>query len=186
MQLQIIENKIYVLRSKQIMLDFDLAVMYGLETRTLKQTVKRNIERFPIDFMFQLSKQEWQELITICDKLPENIKFSPALPYAFTQEGVAMLSGVLRSPVAVQVNISIMRAFVIMRKYALSSTVTLNEVEELKQKIKVLIEDVESLNKDHEQYEEQFDDIYVALTQLAAKQEKTNKPRNPIGFDIEK
>ena len=83
MQLQIIENKIYVLRSKQIMLDFDLAVMYGIETRRLKEQVKRNIERFPNDFMFQLTKNEWQELVAICDNLPENIKFSPALPYAF-------------------------------------------------------------------------------------------------------
>lgn len=186
MQLQRIENKIYVLRGRQAMLDFDLAAMYGIETRALKQTVKRNADRFPNDFMFQLTKQEWQELITICDNLPENIKFSPALPYAFTQEGVAMLSGVLRSPVAVQVNITIMRAFVVMRQYVLNSANTQKELEELKEKVRLLCEDVESLNKDHETYEEQFDDIYLALTQLASKQEKINKPRNPIGFNVEK
>jgi hypothetical protein len=82
------------------MLDFDLAEIYETETRRLKEQVKRNIERFPADFMFQLTKTEWIELIAICDKLPETIKHSPVTPLAFTQEGVAMLSGVLRSEVA--------------------------------------------------------------------------------------
>lgn len=186
MQLERVENKIYVLRGKQIMLDFDLASLYGIETRRLKEQVKRNNERFPSDFMFQLTKQEWQELIAICDKLPENIKFSPVPPFAFTQEGVAMLSGVLRSPVAIQVNIGIMRAFVAMRQYVLNSSNTVKELEDMKKQIKLLMDDVESLNKDHEMYEEQIDDIYLALTQLASKQEIINKPRNPIGFDIKK
>lgn len=97
MQLQVIQNKIYQVRGERVMLDFDLADMYGVETRTLKQAVRRNMDRFPEDFMFQLSKPEWQQLITNCDNLPENIKFSPATPFAFTEQGVAMLSSVLNS-----------------------------------------------------------------------------------------
>jgi hypothetical protein len=97
MELQLIQNKIYVLRGIRVMLDFDLALLYRVENRRLKEQVKRNIERFPSDFMFQLTKLEWQEVVAICDNLPENIKYSPVTPLAFTQEGVAMLSGVLRS-----------------------------------------------------------------------------------------
>lgn len=84
MELQLIQNKIFELRGLKVMFDFDLSTLYGVENRILKQTVKRNIERFPSDFMFQLSKNEWQELITICDNLPENAKFSPVTPFAFT------------------------------------------------------------------------------------------------------
>ena len=183
MELQLIQSKIYELRGFRVMFDFDLSTLYGVETRTLKQTVKRNIERFPEDFMFQLSKYEWQELITICDNLPENAKFSPVTPYAFTQEGVAMLSGILRSPLAIQVNINIMRAFVVMRNYALTATNTEKELFTLKKQIKALTEDMESLGSDHEAYDKQFDDIYIALSELATSYKQINKPRNPIGFD---
>ncbi len=79
------------------MLDFDLAELYETETRILKQSVRRNIDRFPENFMFQLTKKEWQKLITICDNLPETVKFSPALPFAFTEHGVTMLASVLKS-----------------------------------------------------------------------------------------
>lgn len=102
MELQAIQNKIYEIRGQNVMLDFDLAEMYEVENRALKQAVKRNIYRFPKDFMFQLTKKEWQELITNCDNLPEGIKFSPATPFAFTEQGVAMLSSVLRSRKAVE------------------------------------------------------------------------------------
>jgi hypothetical protein len=87
--------------------------------RALKQAVKRNINRFPSDFMFELTKCEWQEVITNCDNLPQTVKFSPALPFAFTEQGIAMLSSVLRSQKAIEVNISIMRASVTLRQYAL-------------------------------------------------------------------
>ncbi|MDR0733038.1 MAG: ORF6N domain-containing protein [Dysgonamonadaceae bacterium] len=80
---------------------FDLAELYGVETRVLKQAVRRNIDRFPSDFMFQLSKSEWNEVITICDNLSEGIKFSPATPFVFTEQGVAMLSSVLKSKKAI-------------------------------------------------------------------------------------
>ena len=114
---QVIQNKIYEIRGQRVMLDFDLAEMYQTETRSLKQAVKRNINRFPSDFMFELSKDEWLGLITNCDKLPDNIRHTPTPPMAFTEQGVAMLSGLLNSYVAIQANIVIMRAFVSMRNY---------------------------------------------------------------------
>lgn len=186
MELQLIQNKIYELRGLRVMLDFDLALLYGVENRRLKEQVKRNIIRFPGDFMFQLTKREWLEVVAICDNLPENIKFSPVTPLAFTQEGVAMLSGVLRSPLAVEVNINIMRAFVAIRQYVLVSSNTAKELEELKIQIQYLFENVDSLSKDHERYEQNFDEIYMALSQLASRQKQINKPRNPIGFNTDR
>ena len=147
------------------MLDFDLAELYEIETRRLKEQVKRNIERFPDDFMFQLSKSEWNELIANCDKLPEKIKHSPVTPYAFTQEGVAMLSGVLRSQKAIRVNIDIMRAFVFLRKYAL-------EYGELNKKLEDFMLETNM----------QFSEIYQVLTELTERKKIEDKPRNPIGY----
>jgi len=143
------------------MLDFHLAALYEVETRVLKQQVKRNINRFPEDFMFQLSETEWKELITICDKLG-SVKFSPTTPFAFTEQGVAMLSGILRSEKAVKVNITIMRAFVRMRKL-------IDENKELKKKL----DEIES------KYDRQFQVVFEAIRQLI---EKKKEPRNPIGF----
>ena len=96
MQLQTIHQRIYEVRQQKVMLDFDLAELYEVENRALKQAVKRNIDRFPNDFMVPLTKKEWQELITNCDNLPEGVKFSPATPFAFTEQGVSMLSSVLK------------------------------------------------------------------------------------------
>ena len=110
-------ERIYFIRGEKIMLDFDLASLYETETRILKQAVRRNINRFPKDFMFQITKLEWNELITNCDIL-NSLKFSPSLPFAFTEQGVAMLSTVLRSEKAIEVNIAIMRTFVQLRKIA--------------------------------------------------------------------
>ena len=167
MTLSVIQNKIYTLRDKQVMFDFDLAKLYGVETRTLKQAVKRNIERFPQDFMFVLSKKEWSELITNCDNLPEDLKFSPALPFAFTEQGVAMLSSILRSKTAIEVNIAIMRAFVFMRQYALSHKDLTEKLKELERK-----------------YDQKFHTIHQALEYLLQKDKsQTELPkRKPIGF----
>ena len=104
MQLATIRNRIYEVRGLNIMLDFDIAALYGIETKNLKQAVKRNIQRFPKDFMFHLNKKEWKELITNCDKLPEGVKYSPALPYAFTEHGVTMLASIIKSKKAIQMN----------------------------------------------------------------------------------
>ena len=102
----IIENKIHEIRGQKVMLDFDLAEMYGVETKRLKEQVRRNVERFPSDFLFQLSAYEWNEPVANCDRLPPTIKHSSVLPLAFTEQGVAMLSGLLRSPQAIEKNLS--------------------------------------------------------------------------------
>jgi len=167
MQLEKIQTKIYEIRGQKVMLDFDLSAMYEVENRVLKQAVKRNLDRFPDDFMFQLTKVEWQELITICDKLPEGVKFSPATPFAFTEQGVSMLSSVLKSKKALQVNISIMRAFVFMRQYALTHKDLTEKLHELENK-----------------YDQQFKDVYEAISFLLQKdnQETEQKQRKRIGF----
>jgi len=167
MQLQTIQTKIYEVRGQKIMLDFDLAEMYEVENRALKQAVKRNIDRFPNDFMFQLTKPEWQELITNCDKLPETVKYSPALPFAFTEQGVAMLSSVLKSKKALQVNIAIMRAFVFIRQYALTHKDLTGKLKELETT-----------------YNKQFKDIYEAINYLLDKDKKQvgQSERKKIGY----
>lgn len=110
-----IETKILTIRNQQVMIDRDLAELYGTETKVLNQAVKRNIERFPEDFMFALDKSEKDELVTNCDRF-ETMKHSSVMPYAFTEQGVAMLSSVLKSPTAVEVNIQIMLAFIAIRR----------------------------------------------------------------------
>ncbi len=101
---ELIHSKIYDFQGNKIMFDFDLAELYDVETRTLKQAVRRNISRFPNDFLILLSKAEWRKLITSCDKLPETVKYSPAPPFAFTEQGVAMLASVLKSEKAILVS----------------------------------------------------------------------------------
>ena len=167
MQIEKIQTKIYEIRGQKVMLDFDLAAMYEVENRALKQAVKRNLNRFPNDFMFQLTKLEWKELITICDKLPEGLKFSPATPFAFTEQGVSMLSSVLRSSKAIQINIQIMRAFVFMRQYALTHKDLTDKLQELENK-----------------YDKQFKDVYEAISFLLQKDnlETDQKQRKRIGF----
>ena len=117
-----VRNLIYDIRGQKVMLDFELAELYEVETRYLNQAVKRNIERFPSDFMFRLTSEEWEDF-----KVTSQIVISPLgggrqyIPYAFTEQGVAMLSGVLRSQKAIEVNINIMRTFVNLRQWALDS-----------------------------------------------------------------
>jgi len=111
---EIIENRIFELRGKKVMIDYDLASLYGVPTKALNQAVKRNDKRFPDDFMFQLGKEEKDQLVTICDRFTK-LRHSSVCPYAFTENGVAMLSSVLNSDAAVMVNIQIIRAFVKLR-----------------------------------------------------------------------
>ena len=184
MELQIIQNKIYEIRNRKVMLDFDLAGMYGVQTKRLKEQVRRNIERFPMDFMFELSKKEWIELVAICDQLPENMKHSSFAPFAFTQEGVAMLSGILRSPVAVQINISIMRAFVAIRQMvsaspAVETNKLQTEFKEFKQYIEEVFTDYNDINEDTRV---QIELINETLAELQVKNKALNKPRIPIGY----
>ena len=119
---QIIQNKIYAIRGFQIMLDRDLAELYEVPTKRLNEQVKRNMERFPKDFMFQLTEIEKNELVAKCDHL-KSLKFSYQNPYVFTEQGVATLSGVLKSKKAAEVNIHIIRAFVAMRKFISSNAI---------------------------------------------------------------
>lgn len=172
--LVIIENKIYEIRGQKVMLDFDLAEMYEVETRVLNQSVRRNIERFPKDFMFQLTNEEANMLK---DRLTSQIVISKKggtryAPFAFTEQGVAMLSGILRSPKAIEVNINIMRAFVRMRQYLLSHAPK-QELEELRKRIEYLEEDVSS---DRDSYEKQFDELFSAFAKLSAAVQVRNTP----------
>ena len=149
------------------MLDYHLAELYQVETRALKQAVKRNIERFPGDFMFVLTQEEANLLLSIGvsqNVIPPAYNFGVAMPMAFTEQGVAMLSSVLRSKVAIEVNISIMRAFVLMRQMAIG-------YEELSRRIEELEVSTDA----------QFNELYQALTQLLS-QSKQQKERRPVGF----
>ena len=117
-----IENRIFSIRGNQVMIDTDLAEMYGVETKVLNQAVKRNFDRFPINFRLQLLDYEKNELVTNCDRF-EKLKHSSTLPYAFTEQGVAMLSAVLKSETAVKVSIQIINTFVEMRKMLTNNAV---------------------------------------------------------------
>jgi ORF6N domain len=128
-----IENRIFTIRGVQVMIDRDLAEMYQVETKVLNQAVKRNLQRFPHQFMFQLADSEKTELVTICDRF-ESLKHASTNPYVFTEQGVAMLSAVLRSNIAIQVSIQIINAFVEMRKLIASHSAILQKIDGLERK----------------------------------------------------
>jgi len=170
------------------MLDFDLLTLYGIETRALKQAVKRNINRFPNDFMFVMTKNEANYLLDMGvsqNVIPMEYNFGGALPMAFTEQGVAMLSGIIRSQQAVDVNISIMRAFVHMRQFIIQNREILLSIDELRQRVKQLEQSKEetlsSINDLSEDTRREMDDIYIALAEMAKKKSKPEK-FNPIGF----
>lgn len=168
------------------MLDKDLAELYQVTTGNLNKAVKRNIKRFPPDFMFQLTKEEFDELNQnlIFQNGTSNWGGTRKLPYAFTEQGLAMLSGVLNSDLAIEVNIGIMRAFVAIRQ-GLPQVSNNKELEELKARMKELEEVSEetmaAISDLSEDIRKELDDIYMALSQLAAKQKKASKPQ-PIGY----
>ena len=126
-----IKKRIYTIRGKRVMLDSDLAYLYKVEVKRLNEAVKRNIKRFPGDFMIRLTKNEFAKVVAICDHL-QNQKFRPTLPYAFTEQGVAMLEAVLNSQKAIDVNIQIMRAFFQLRNYVLSGDTLNQQIVELR------------------------------------------------------
>jgi hypothetical protein len=167
MKLQLIQSKIYEIRGQRVMLDFDLAELYEVETRVLNQAVKRNIGRFPADFMFRLTPIEWETMLSqiVMTYPAKRPKVSP--PFAFTEQGLAMLSGVLNSTKAIEVNIAIMRAFVFIRQYALSHKDLTDKLKELENK-----------------YDTQFSDVYQALNYLLEKdkQEMDQRQRKKIGY----
>ena len=187
MELQTIQKKIYEIRGKQVMLDFDLALLYGVETKVLKQGVKRNIRRFPVDFMFELTQEEFNSLRSqiVTSNKRGGIRY---MPFAFTEQGVAMLSSILKSETAIEINILIIRAFVAVRQYLSMASNQIKEIEELKQRMKALEEGTEdtiaAINDLSEDTRKELDDIYLALSQLADKQKQITKKneRKPIGF----
>lgn len=181
-----IQNRIYELRGERVMLDFDLASIYEVETRVLNQAVKRNIKRFPKDFMFQLKAFEYENIryqvnaikqssssqIVMMDKLPQN-RTDKYLPYAFTEQGVAMLSGVLNSDKAIKMNIAIMRAFVEIRRIVLSH--------------KDIKKQLQEINKQIGSHDLQISQIYEAIENLLDEKaaERKWEDRKRIGFKKE-
>ena len=189
-ELQNIQNLIYVIRGQRVMLDFDLAEAYGVETSQLKRQVRRNIERFEgDDFMIELTREELSrcQIGTLNIKRGQNVKY---LPFAFTELGVAMLSSILRSPAAIKVNRDIMRAFVAIRQMisALPKPDVTADVIQLRKDFEELKLDIEDILHDQNDINEstraQLAAINDALTELQSLRCKniTSKPRKPIGF----
>ena len=175
------------------MLDFDLARLYGVETKALKQAVRRNPDRFPEDFMFTLSQEEYNSLkinirsqfVTLEDGRGKYPKYAP---FAFTELGVAMLSSVLRSETAIQANISIMRAFVQVREYLLTASSISAELKELRAKVDLLAfqqeENLGVVNDLSEDVRQDIDNLYLAIAELSSRiEEKKKEPRPRIGFE---
>lgn len=192
MDLKIIQNKIFEIRGCRVMLDLHLAELYRVETRALKQAVKRNIDRFPTDFMLELTADEAKQLINIGvsqNVIPPGYNFGIALPMVFTEQGVAMLSSVLHSKVAIQVNIEIMRAFIAVRQTVAQHDEferNLNEkYNELKHSIEILKQENESqlvcISEEFENVDSQLKEIYEALTAMFRKSNQ-DETRRPIGF----
>ncbi len=163
----LLQSKIHELRNQKVIPDFDLAALYEVETKALNQAVKRNIRRFPVDFMFQLTEEEFKALrsqIVTIDETGRG-KHRKYLPYAFTERGIAMLSGILSSDVAINVNIAIMRTFVMMRKHAL-------EYQSFQEKLQTM----------ESKYDQQISNVYEALNYLIKKDETQPKERKQIGY----
>ncbi len=170
---QKILNRIYVVRGEKVMLDRDLAELYGNETRALKQTVKRNIERFPKDFMFVMSTKEIDAMVSQ-NVIPSKSYFGGSAPFCFTEQGVTMLSCILNSKIAIEVNIRIIRVFVKMREYALSHKEIFIQLAKLEKEVSSNSRNTEKNNRDVE-------NIFIVLKELIEKH-STPPTRNKIGF----
>ncbi len=198
MELQVIQNKIYEIRGVRVMLDRDLAELYRVTTGALNQAVKRNIKRFPEDFMFQLTSDEFANLKS--QFVTSSWGGVRKMPYAFTEQGVAMLSGLLNSDVAIAANILIMRAFVAMRNYITSTTTITSELAEIRAKLELLErndevlaqndeliardgqETLRNLNELSEEIRKDIDNLYAAIGELSVKPVQAEKPRRRIGY----
>ena len=183
-ELILVQNLIHEIRGQKVMLDFDLARLYQVKTGELNQSVKRNIKRFPPDFMFQLTPEEVKMMsqIVISSK-----RKASAPPFAFTEQGVAMLSGLLKSDVAIAANIAIMRAFVQVREYLLAASSLSAEVKELRAKVDLLAlqreDDLGAVNDLSEDVRKDIDNLYLAIGELSSRiEEKKREPQRRIGF----
>jgi len=187
LELQFIQNKIYLIRGLRVMIDRDLAEIYGVETRTLNQAIKRNFERFPDDFMFQLTDlefQDWKSQIVISNSNTMGLRKKP---YVFTELGVAMLSSVLNSKTAIQINMGIMRAFVAIRqslnlKPSNKISELQSEIKEIKAYLEEVFTDYNDINEDTRM---QIELINESLAQLHTDKKVADKPRKRIGFITE-
>ena len=181
---QPIQSKIYEIRGQRVMLDRDLAELYQVTTSALNQAVKRNSKRFPSDFMFQLTNQEFANLKS--QFVTSSWGGIRKMPYAFTEQGVAMLSGLLNSDIAINANIAIMRAFVAMRNYITTTTQITAELAEIRAKLALLeradADNAEAVSDLSEDMRQELDNIYQAIGALSVKLPQAKKPGNPIGF----
>lgn len=168
------------------MLDFDLAGLYQVTTSALNQAVKRNSERFPEEFMFRLSAAEWENMSSQIVTTSRSKRPKISLPYAFTEQGVAMLSAVLRSEMAIRMSISIMKAFVAMRNYITSTKTVTAELAEIRTKLALLErndeDNAEAINDLSADMRKELDNIYEAIAALSVKVPKAQKPMRPIGY----
>ena len=183
--LMIVQNLIYEIRGQKVMLDSDLAKLYQVETKVLNQAVRRNIKRFPEDFMFQLDNKEFANLKSQIVTSSWGGRRTP--PLAFTEEGIAMLSSVLHSDVAIAANISILRAFVKVREYLLMVSTVSAEVKELRAKVDLLAmqqeENLGAVNDLSEDVRKDIDNLYLAIGELSSRiEEKKREPQRRIGF----
>ena len=184
MELQPIQSKIYEIRGQRVMLDRELAELYQVTTSARNQAVKRNAKRFPPDFMFQLTHQEFANLKSqIVISSWGGIR---KMPYAFTEQGVAMLSGLLNSDVAINANIAIMRAFVAMRNYIMTTTTVTAELSEIRARLALLEQtgkdNAEAVSDLSEDMRQELDNIYQAIAALSIKMPQARKTAQPIGF----
>lgn len=185
MELQTIQSKIYDIRGRKVMFDFDLAALYQIETKRLKEAVRRNIERFEgDDFMFELTPNEMDNLRSqIATSSWGGTRYAP---FVFTELGVAMLSSVLRSETAININRGIMRAFVAMRNYLAANTVLSSEIAEIRTKLQLLErndeDNIEAINDLSEDLRSEIDNIYTAIAELSVKLPQISQPRRPIGY----
>ena len=181
---QPIQSKIHEIRGQRVMLDRDLAELYQVTTSALNQAVKRNSKRFPPDFMFQLTNQEFANLKS--QFVTSSWGGIRKMPYAFTEQGVAMLSGLLNSDIAINANIAIMRAFVAMRNYITTTTQITAELAEIRAKLALLeradADNAEAVSDLSEDMRQELDNIYQAIGALSVKLPQAKKPGNPIGF----
>ena len=183
--LMIVQNLIYEIRGQKVMLDSDLAKLYQVETKVLNQAVRRNIKRFPEDFMFQLENKEFANLKSQIVTSSWGGRRTP--PLAFTEEGIAMLSSVLHSDIAIAANISILRAFVKVREYLLMVSTVSAEVKELRAKVDLLAmqqeENLGAVNDLSEDVRRDIDNLYLAIGELSSRiEEKKQEPQRRIGF----
>ena len=177
-----IQNKVFTIRGQRVMLDRDLSEMYGVETRRLNEQIKRNMKRFPEDFMFQLNKEEFENLKS--QFATSRWGGTRKSPNVFTELGVAMLSSILNSDTAIEINMNIMRAFINIRQFVLNSPI--NEVKEIKNELKELKAYIEDVFTDYNDVNEdtrmQIELINESLAELHNDRKQMDKPRNKIGF----